>query len=66
MYMFIYSVVSDLRGLPEGPDKRFNRPTQHGFVLPSTTSVRHGTARTRLCVCVCVCDTALDRGVLIE
>ena len=36
--VLIYSVVSDLHGLPEGPDKCFNRPNQHGFVLPSTTS----------------------------
>lgn len=49
-HVFIYSVVSDLRGLPVGPDKPFNRPAQHGFVLPSTTSVCHGTA----CVCQCL------------
>lgn len=40
---FICSVVSGLRGLPEDPDKCFNGPCQHGFVLPSTTSVYSNT-----------------------
>lgn len=39
--VFIYLVVS---GLPEGPvTKPFNRPAQHGFVLPSATSVHPRT-----------------------
>ena len=56
---FIYSVVSDLCDLPEDPDKCFNGPSQHGFVLPSTASVCPESA----CVCVCVC--VRDKKILM-